>query len=83
AIEVFSKHSEEIKMLLFDISMPDMGGKEAYNIISEISPGIAVIFMSGYITDDRAGEIAREGHTFITKPLNMFELKRKIRAALD
>jgi PAS domain S-box-containing protein len=82
AIEVYKENAEEIKLLLLDMSMPNMGGKEAFSKISEISSAIKVIFMSGYISDDRAAEMTKEGHEFIPKPIDMASLKRKIRAAL-
>ena len=51
AVEKFSANKDKIHLLLFDIMMPNKNGREAYDAINEMKPGINAIFMSGYSED--------------------------------
>ena len=48
AVEKFSANKDKIHLLLFDIMMPNKNGREAYDAINEMKPGINALFMSGY-----------------------------------
>lgn len=84
AVEIFSGQSASIDLLLFDLIMPRMSGKEAFDEIRKIRPGIKVIFSSGY-----APEIVRQkvslavGASLITKPAAPNELLQVVRKVLD
>jgi len=68
-----------VSLIILDVIMPVKNGREAYEEIKGIEPGIKTIFMSGY-TDDiisRKG-ILEEGFDFISKPINPETLMRKI-----
>ncbi|MBI4179287.1 response regulator [bacterium] len=75
---------EEIDLLLTDVIMPQMGGRELSERLSAVSPGARVVFMSGYTEgaiDDR-GLLAKNVN-FLQKPVRMETLAKKIREALD
>ena len=83
AVERF-RGAETIDLLLLDSVMPRMNGREAYNEIEKIKPGIKVIFTSGYTRDvflDKGVE-DRE-FTFLQKPISPDTLLRKVRGVLD
>lgn len=84
AVEKFAAHMDEIKLVILDGIMPKRNGKEAYEEILKLSPGMKAIFMSGYAEDifTRKG-IPRETAFFIQKPVTPDNLLRKVRAALD
>ena len=84
AIKVFNENKNNVQLLLLDLIMPKMNGKEAYDEIRKIRPDIKVIFGSGYTSDiiDKKG-ILEEGLNFITKPISPRELLRKVREVLD
>jgi PAS domain S-box-containing protein len=71
ALGKFRKHQEEIDILVFDVIMPRMNGKEAYGHIRKMRPGIKVLFLSGYAGDvlNEAG-VARDLEPFLDKPAN-------------
>ena len=51
AVEVFKENRAEISLLLFDVIMPEMNGREAYDKIAEIDNKVPVLFVSGYTSD--------------------------------
>jgi len=84
ALEISKDLKIEIDLLMTDIVMPKMGGRELASQILEIRPGLRVLFASGY-TDDaimRHG-IIDEGTNFIQKPFSSEALTLKIRNLLD
>ena len=84
AIEVGRAHPGRIDLLLTDVVMPRMGGRELSERLAEAHPGLRVIFMSGYTADTilRQG-IAETGRPFLQKPFTAQKLARKVRETLD
>jgi len=69
AIELFEKHADEIDLLLTDVIMPLMNGRELSEKIRQLKPGIKTLFMSGYadgVIDDTS--ILPNGVNFLQKP---------------
>jgi PAS domain S-box-containing protein len=84
AIEKFKENKERVNLLIFDVIMPKMNGKEAYDEIRQIKPDIKAIFTSGYTANTlQTKEIVKKGLTFISKPVSPQNLLRKIREVLD
>jgi signal transduction histidine kinase/CheY-like chemotaxis protein len=84
ALEVFARHGDEIRLLLTDVIMPKMSGRELVERLRAKSPELKVVYMSGY-TDDI---VAREGVVFdntilLHKPFTLEGLTRKLREALE
>jgi DNA-binding response OmpR family regulator len=64
--------------------MPRKNGREVYEEIRRIRPGVKTLFMSGYAADIFEKElIPDQGVNFISKPMSTTELLKKIRATLD
>jgi PAS domain S-box-containing protein len=84
AIEKFNEHRDDIKLLIFDIIMPKMNGKEAFEEIQRIKPDVQAIFMSGYATENimKRGLITTKTK-FLLKPVAPSELLKIIREVLD
>jgi PAS domain S-box-containing protein len=82
AIKKFEENKDRVDMLVFDVMMPKMNGKEAYNIIKELNPGMKILFMSGHSEDNSINkEIREEGLLFIQKPVIPDKLFKKIKEA--
>jgi PAS domain S-box-containing protein len=84
AIEIVTRTTGKISLLLTDVVMPGKNGRELAKQVQDLSPGIPVLFTSGY-TD---GEIERRGllepgAAFIQKPLTPAALVRALRELLD
>lgn len=84
AIDKFIANSENIKLILMDMIMPNKNGKEAYEEIRQIRPNVKVLYSSGYTADFiQSRGVKEEGAELIMKPVQPMELLRKIREMLD
>lgn len=74
----------KVDLLLADVIMPDMNGRELFRTASELYPWIRVLYMSGY-TDDAIGHhgVLNNGVAFIQKPFTVKALAQKVRSILD
>ncbi len=84
AVNKFLENKEKISLLLFDVIMPKLSGRGAYEKIKNVMPDIKVLFMSGYPTDFiNYNEIIEHGFNFISKPASPTLLLKKVREVLD
>jgi len=84
AILLCEEYTEEIDLLLTDVIMPVMNGKELKKSIEKIKPGIKTIFMSGYTANVIAHRgILEEGIEFIQKPFTPRALAKKVHDVLQ
>jgi len=73
-----------VDLVLCDIVMPGMSGPALGAAIAERAPGVPIVYMSGYPTQDVARRrLVPEGAAFIQKPFRPEDLAAKVRAALD
>ncbi|VVS92454.1 PAS domain S-box protein [Desulfoluna spongiiphila] len=84
ALAVLEGHKGEVDLLLTDVVMPGMNGRELYTRVSERYSGIRVLYMSGYSDDVIAHHgVLEEGIHFIQKPFTIEGLTSKVREVLD
>jgi CheY-like chemotaxis protein len=84
ALSLAEQHQGPIELLLTDVVMPHLSGRELAERLKTARPGLKVIFMSGY-TDDavvRYGVLAAEVE-FLSKPFSSRSLTAKVREVLD
>jgi signal transduction histidine kinase len=76
-------HAGAIDLLVTDVIMPDMNGRQLYQEITRTSPHLKVLYISGY-TDNVIVHhgILEEGIHFLQKPFNVRDLTQKVRQAL-
>jgi nitrogen-specific signal transduction histidine kinase len=79
ALELFSKAPGQIDLVITDLVMPQMGGREVIERLRRVSPNIRVICTSGYV---RALS-AEEEETYLQKPFTSQELLRKVKHVLS
>ncbi len=84
ALAVCKQYEGPIHLMLTDVVMPGMSGRELAEHVAVIRPDTRIIFMSGYLDDaiDHLG-VQRESERFISKPFLPADLVRKIRSVLD
>ena len=84
AVKLFDKHHGTIDLLLTDVIMPKMGGKELVDACLVQKPNTKVLYMSGY-TDDSIVQhgVLDKGTHFIQKPFTPDRLIRKIRQIIS
>ena len=84
ALALFQSHQDEIRLLLTDIVMPGMDGKELFERMQARRADLRVIFMSGYTEDVIAHHgVLEEGINFVQKPFTVDELCHAVRRVLD
>ncbi len=83
ALALFQRHQDRIDLVLLDMVMPEMGGKEVFEGIKAISDRARVLLCSGYSIDGQASEILRRGcDGFIQKPFDLEGISAKVREVL-
>ena len=84
ALTALNGHAGPLDLLLTDVVMPGMNGRELCDQISARFPQITVLYMSGYTNDVIAQRgVLEEGTHFIQKPFSMQTLAAKVRTVLD
>ena len=84
ALRICRQHPGEIQLLVTDVVMPGMSGRELAEQLAVEQPSIKVLYMSGY-TDDtvvHAG-VAQAGMAFLQKPFSPTTFTHKVREVLD
>jgi len=84
ALRTFGEYQNRIELLVTDVVMPRMNGRELAARISALRPGLSVLFSSGYGENIISKQgIIDDGLHFIGKPYRPRELAAKVRALLD
>ena len=84
ALAIARQHAGPIHLLLTDLVMPEMNGRELQERIGALRPGIKTVFMSGYTADIIARQgVIEDGIRFLQKPLSVAAMARAVRDALD
>ncbi len=84
AIAISRAFPGRIHLLLTDVVMPGMNGRQLAQTMRDLRPGIEVIFASGYTDDDALlGDVQKDERAFLQKPFTTLELMRRVRTALD
>ncbi len=83
ALDIFCENRTRIDLVLLDMLMPKMDGRETYFKLTEIDPEIKVLIISGYIQDEKAYDVLNKGALgFIHKPYTINEISRHLSNAL-
>jgi nitrogen-specific signal transduction histidine kinase/CheY-like chemotaxis protein len=84
AIEMAKNHADKIHLLITDVVMPEMNGRDLAEQITTLNPDIPLLFMSGYTANVIAHQgVLDDGVAFIQKPFSMAEMTAKVRELLD
>jgi two-component system cell cycle sensor histidine kinase/response regulator CckA len=84
ALLLSEAHRGEIHLLLTDVVMPKMSGRELTERIRPLRPDLRILYMSGYIDDALLRrDVLEDGASFLQKPFTSEALARKVREVLD
>ena len=83
AIRIYQEQFAEIDLVVLDMIMPEMGGRETYSAMCNINPDVRVILSSGYSVNGEAQEILNLGvKAFLGKPFDFTELAATVASVL-
>jgi CheY-like chemotaxis protein len=80
AIRLLAEHAGPIDMLVTDVLMPGMSGRELYEHLVRCHPGLKVLYVSGFA--DEAFDHEPGGSVFLSKPFSLDTLARKVSEGL-
>jgi PAS domain S-box-containing protein len=84
AVALFREHAPKIDAVVLDVTMPGLGGVEAFLEIRKIRPDVRILLSSGYSEEDVVGRFrVREVDGFLQKPYEPEALVRKLRELLE
>ncbi|NTW74566.1 MAG: PAS domain S-box protein [Chlorobiaceae bacterium] len=83
ALMLVSGHTGHIDLLLTDVIMPEMNGRELANMIASLHPELKILFMSGYAVGVVAEHGVFDGGNFIQKPFSIRQLADLVRRTLQ
>ncbi|OGR48803.1 MAG: hypothetical protein A3J80_08995 [Desulfobacula sp. RIFOXYB2_FULL_45_6] len=84
AVEMFRTYRDQISLVVLDLIMPIMDGKQAFLEIKEIQADAKILISTGYAVDDKIEGFLNQGcHGFIQKPFSLNEFARALRKILD
>jgi two-component system cell cycle sensor histidine kinase/response regulator CckA len=84
ALDVLRDHEGVVDVVVTDVVMPVMSGRELANILADRYPNLPILFMSGYTGDEINEEgIKAAGAEFLAKPFAPSELAQLVRTMLD
>ncbi len=77
------RYEHPVDLVILDMVLPKLGGKETFDHLREINPDVRVILSSGYDVDDRVKEVLDRGAVgFIQKPYHIESLLNLVRKTL-
>jgi PAS domain S-box-containing protein len=84
AIEHFRQHGQRIDLVILDLAMPVMSGRECFRLLQETSPEVRVLISSGHAVDHDAQQMLAQGaRGFVQKPYVLQELAAAVAQALQ
>ncbi|MHC5062779.1 MAG: hybrid sensor histidine kinase/response regulator [Planctomycetota bacterium] len=84
ALRIAKEGEEPIHLLVTDVVMPQMNGRDLAAAISGEQPDLKVVFVSGYTAEYLDGQVSeRDGYDFLQKPFNRTSLLQAVRQLLD
>jgi two-component system, cell cycle sensor histidine kinase and response regulator CckA len=84
ALDIISNYQRQIHLMLTDVVMPKMNGRDLADRVQKMHPEVRVLFMSGYTDEAIVHHGVLDSDTpFLEKPFTLDKLSRKIREVLD
>ncbi len=84
AVQLAKAYPETIHLLITDVVMPEMNGRDLSSQLIQVHPGLKTLFMSGYTADVIAHHgVLDQGVQFIQKPFSLRDLAKKVREVIE
>lgn len=82
ALAAIEQHAGPVHLVLTDIKMPGMNGRELGRRVEERWPGKPILYMSGFASEVFQGGLLEPGAPFLSKPFTQEDLAAKVRTLL-
>jgi CheY-like chemotaxis protein len=82
-LNLFEIDPHTIDLLVIDLVMPLMGGREMADAVRKLCPGLRVLFVTGHMQEVVLKEGIQQGEAFLHKPFTPLQLAQKVRETLD
>jgi CheY-like chemotaxis protein len=83
ALATIEEHNGPIHLVVTDIKMPGMNGRELGRIIEQRWPGLPILYMSGFASEVFRDGLLEPGAPFLPKPFTQDDLAARVRATLE
>ena len=84
ALEKYEQRGADISLVILDLVMPEMGGKQCLEKLLEMDPKAKVIISTGYSMDEQTKEVAESGaRGLVRKPFQVSQMLKTLREVLD
>ena len=83
ALAAIEQHTGSVNLVLTDIKMPGMNGRELGRFVEERWPGVPILYMSGFASEVFRGGLLEPGAPFLAKPFTQEDLAAKVRSLLN
>lgn len=85
AVDIYTRRRSEIDVVLLDLMMPKMNGRDALEVMHAIDPQVRVVLASGFSPDEDILQLLQDAPVrgFLRKPFSAVELSAHLAAALD
>jgi two-component system cell cycle sensor histidine kinase/response regulator CckA len=84
AVEAYSQYQSDIALVILDLIMPEMGGKQCLEELLRINPQVKALIASGFaIKGEAKAFLDSEARGMVSKPFNIRELLRSVRRVID
>jgi CheY-like chemotaxis protein len=84
AIEIYKNHGKDIDLVVSDLGLPRLSGRDVFTRLKEINPGLKLVVASGYIEPELRTEMTRSGaKEFLQKPYQPSAILKCVRKVLD
>jgi len=84
ALALYARNAGNVDLVILDMTMPGMGGRETFEKLKEFDPAVRAILSTGYAEDERARQMLALGvRAFVQKPYRVEELTAAVRRILD
>jgi DNA-binding NarL/FixJ family response regulator len=84
ALDLFKKEGSRTSLVILDLIMPGMGGRECLEGLLKIDPNVKILVASGFSADESVRETLQLGAKgFVTKPFRVKDLLRDVHRVLE
>jgi PAS domain S-box-containing protein len=83
ALEVFQQRRSTIDLVLLDLAMPRLSGRDTFRQLQQLDPEVRVLFASGYSSEHLTDSEQEQSLGFVSKPYSPDDLVHTVRSALD